>query len=160
MKTNTKQLAIYLPFRLNGVDSSNKKYMYRGVNDSGGECWDCETELKEKSHGVKPLMRSLNSLSKEINHNGEKFIPIKKLYSMLYGFTRAHLDIIECSLTCGIDEKEVSKAVLDYKGNYHYFSIKHSEVHEYSYEIVSKLVEWYFDINDLIAKGLAQEIND
>ena len=83
-----------------------------------------------------PILRPLD-LTKEIEHGGEKFVPIEKLGSkfstgscMLYPIT------------------------LDFNTN-ETFSINLLAYH-YVFE---KLIEWHFDIADLISKNQAIDIN-
>lgn len=78
----------------------------------------------------KPLLRPLSDLTKEIEHNGEKFVP---LYYNAFKHSYQHL--------------------IDFQNNFaHYKSVK--------YGILQRLFEWHFDVFSLIDKGLALNLND
>ena len=75
MKLEIKHLAPYLPYGLNvWLDSPNA---------SGGQGYMMELETINLESAIqrqaKPLLRPLSDLTKEIEHNGEKFMP----YSIL-----------------------------------------------------------------------------
>ena len=73
MKLELKHLAGYLPYKLKGI-------MYYG----GCVREDVELGLMDipvwlnGSYPIKPILRPLSDLTKEIEANGEKFVPIQK----------------------------------------------------------------------------------
>ena len=73
MKLELKHLAGYLPYKLKGI-------MYYG----GCDREDVELGLMDipvwlnGSYPIKPILRPLSDLTKEIEANGEKFVPIQK----------------------------------------------------------------------------------
>jgi len=107
---------------------------------------------------IKPILRPLSDLTKEIEVNGEKFIPIIALAKLFFCAKSAvleHKDIIDAGaygiqVSCFYDEHRYAY--------YQIFGdidlIEHNE-----YRVVQKLYEWHFDIHDLIGKGLAIDIN-
>jgi len=73
---------------------------------------------------IKPILRPLSDLAKEIEHNGEKFFPIDKLRpidSIIINKTGLRVDLIK--------------------------------------EDWERLYSWHFDVNNLIGKDLAIDIN-
>jgi len=83
----------------------------------------------------KPILHSLSDLTKEIEHNGEKFVPYKRL----------QFDI-DCDGQIGnrIDWGDSHSGIIfptEFLGD------------------ILKLIEWHFDIAGLIKKGEAIDIN-
>jgi len=81
----------------------------------------------------KPILRPLSSLTKEIEVNGEKFVPIEEL-KKIHNTTASY--------------KEVQEGIID--------QLKTDSI---PYWIVKKIYEWHFDIHGLIEKDLAIDIN-
>jgi hypothetical protein len=114
-----KHLAPYLPYGLKG------NYEVSEVVPSA------KFELRKKElrtdnidfflSYAKPILRPLSDLTKEIEVNGKKFIPIEEL-DMDISFTSDLLFLV-------------------------------------TYGDVEKLLEWHFDVFELIQKGLAVDIN-
>lgn len=81
-KLEPKHLAPYLPYGLKmKADEGTMIYEAKGINISE-QFWilikdrngfDCQIS------NIKPILRPLSDLTKEIEHNGEKFVPINKL---------------------------------------------------------------------------------
>lgn len=88
----------------------------------------------QKDFVGKPILRPLSDLSKEIEHGGEKFVPIEK--------------IIELDGMINISE-------INALGRY----IQNSGLKFVPFSIVEILVIWHFDIADLISKNQAIDIN-
>jgi len=87
---------------------------------------------------IKIIVRPLSDLTKEIEVNGEMFVPIEKLKERdsdieFLGFYQSTFAFI-------IDEKAVGIMAIPYY-------------------IIQQLIEWHFDIFNLIEKGLAVDIN-
>lgn len=77
-------------------------------------------------------LRPLSDLTKEIEHNGEKFVPMEFLHNS--------------GITGG---RELAQML--FEADYAIWDIK--------YATLQKLIEWKFDIADLISKGEAIDIN-
>lgn len=84
------------------------------------------------SCGFKPILRPLSDLTKEIEHNREKFVPIDDL--------------------AGRYNSECGEFLYRFKNNL-------SNIEDAPYTIMQKLFEWHFDVFGLIDKGLAIDIN-
>jgi len=131
MKLELKHLAGYLPYKV----KVSKIHTLNIGNGIGG----ISHVLTTHSKNYKPILRPLSDLTKEIEVNGEKFVPIEILNElfeinglentgngyMIYG-VRSENAII------AVDE------MIDY---------------------IEKLYEWHFDIHNLIKNGLAIDIN-
>ena len=130
----TKQefLAMSLPYGLKCKDSDllepNKIYKYIGTfyqvdNETGYE-------------KVKPILHPLSDLTKEIEYNGEVFVPTTKL-KLLYEFESDNICIIRMYINAGWT----------------------SSIVELPLDIVLQLISWHFDIAGLIDKEEAIDVN-
>jgi hypothetical protein len=138
MKLELKHLAPYLPYGLRGfyMDADYDKQ----IEVEGLYNYD---DIYNSEHGdmsfdyFKPILRQLSDLTKEIEVNGEKFVPIIKL-----AFTKSlsMYQFIDGAFYCN---------------NYGKFL----EIKEMPYIVIEKLFEWHFDVFGLIEKGLAIDIN-
>jgi hypothetical protein len=92
MKTiELKHLAPYLPYGLD-VETLDYKIDYVGKKydkligfhqwDKTGLLWSCILEGGSKPDvtRIKPILRPLSDLTKEIEHNGEKFVPMNRFF--------------------------------------------------------------------------------
>lgn len=136
MKLELKHLAGYLPYEL--------KYKDIPEGFDGVRILCIKTFGWCLRHG-KPILRPLSDLTKEIEVNGEKFVPIKVLDNSfrplsqdlnIYRFLTADLEI-------DIETEDYSQVISLMDG----------------FNIVQKLLEWHFDIYGLIENGLAIDIN-
>lgn len=84
---------------------------------------------------VFPILRPLSDLTKEIKHNGDKFIPIDWLEDKYY--------------TLSLNKE--AERLLDEDGV--------NWVNHLSYLLIIHLLEWHFDIFNLIEEKLAIDIN-
>jgi len=137
-KLELKHFAAYLAYEIEVIDEGNyecNKLSYYNYNF-----------LKKNSlYKLKPILRPLSDLTKEIEHNGERFVPIE--YFEIY------------------EENNLSK---DYGGfNIRVIELlesisKHNCYNDIDFlpnGVVKKLLEWHFDIFGLIEKGLAVDAN-
>ena len=84
MKLETKHLAAYLPYQLKLYAG---EYFVKKKLDVILDRLDVTTKAIDASNldgvwfidQVKPILRPLSQLTQEIEHNGEKFFPFKKL---------------------------------------------------------------------------------
>lgn len=140
-----------------GVHQWDKNCMYWSALTIGGS--------KPNIERIKPILRPLSDLSKEIEHNGEKFVPIIYL-SRLVDNGHNHIDskIHKSSnyitvMTDKCDDVENVKFRFIIEG---FSSIERSgePISLVTYDkIKSKLFEWHFDVFGLIEKGLAVDIH-
>jgi len=154
MKVNTlelKHLAPYLPYGLridisyyNDEDDDYKvsgSYDYPIVTGvdirfdnlvcyySRSSSYGIDITQEYAMEHIKPILRPLSDLTKEIEVNGEKFVPKDKLFLG-------------------------DKSWINFKS-----SIKKYALHCEPYWIIQKLYEWHFDVFGLIEEGLAIDIN-
>jgi len=168
-----KYIASYLPFGLKGV------FQVRDVFSNSPE----ESRIKDlRTDNVdffrdfcKPLLRPLSDLTKEIEHNGERFVPIVEI-GKLCGFTNLERFEVDDYIGYGWDEQgmeDVSSYEFAYNQEAMTFGVcydVYSESRAFIYEVggyleVQKLLEWHFDIfktpsgKSLIESGLAIDKN-
>ena len=96
----------------------------------------------EERDEVFPILHPLSDLTKEIEHKGEKFNPSHKLGTEIRGgiefYKPSNFD-----LEINFESPNYSTQIDLYDG----------------FLIIQKLIEWHFDIADLISKGEAIDVN-
>jgi len=140
-----KELAAYLPYELKVIGFNNyiNKDMVCDLTDRN--LW---THVENQS---KPLLRPLSSLTEEIEHNGEMFVPLDEL----------------------TEGETVSMSLNDYADDWdsrtHYSFKRYVEewvkgdIHHMDflpYGFIEKLHEWHFDTAKLLGRGLAIPIKE
>ena len=146
-----KHLSPYLPYNLELIyndclNSRKIKAILTGISKSG-----IETTYKRKTNGcvgdlmewvghnnisemqVKLLLRPLSDLTKEIEVNGERFVPIEWLEDKYYT----------------LDLHKQCKRIVE----------EPMWVNQCDYMLIMHLIEWHFDVFQLIEKGLAIDLN-
>lgn len=99
---------------------------------------DIYLNWKPSLYKIKPIVRPISDLEKEITHNGETFVPIdflKNKYQDIYFYT---------------ENNKVNLSV--FFRNYSYFY--------HWYEILNHLYEWHFDVFGWLEKDLAINYNE
>lgn len=155
-KLELKHLAGYLPYGLKFVSELDKPYDEYGKQP----IWTCsgitmlfgdnflnniETNDAYPMHLCKPILRPLSYLTKEIEVNGEKFVPIEILSEELEGITFGKTS----------DFYDNLKRLM-----FHFYDRNEVEINiEDCLFLISKLYEWHFDIYGLIENNLAIDIN-
>ena len=137
MKLELKHLAPYLSYGIS-IEVNFQKQKY--ITDSWGLKCQRDYLISEYERGVKkgltlnqvkPILRPLSDLTKEIEVNGEKIIPIR------------------------VFEKEE-----DFESNLQTLKlINNNNLDKFPYKWYVKLLEWHFDTDNLIGKKLAIDIN-
>lgn len=141
MKLTIEHLAPYLPDGLKFVNSEFTEYTFPlvAVSNISYELNDDDSGIEvilfdDETH-IKPLLRPLSDLTKEIEHNGKKFIPAKVLWG------------------CDADE-ENDFDVYGTIPEYWKLCIK-QPITDWEYGFVQKLFSWHFDVFSLIEQNLA-----
>jgi hypothetical protein len=150
MRLEIKHLAAYLPYGLKGIYSeyidkektdlgSFEKEELIGLNFKEEKIFLTFGYVTERDDFV-PILRPLSDLEKEIEVNGEKFVPIEffgeHYTDHLVKFEKPDCIVLE-------DSYLLSQNVLGAP-----------------FAIIEKLFEWHFDVFGLIEKGLAIDINN
>ena len=95
----------------------------------------------QKDFVGKPILRPLSDLTKEIEHGGEKFVPIDRVAEF---FIEGTEDVLEQSI-----------AAIEYFIENNFFS----RMEYLPFILFQKLIEWHFDTYNLISKNQAIDIN-
>lgn len=144
MKLEFKKIVHHLPY---GLSYMNPVHNTVGYFDNS--CFDDGWEL---IYDVKPILRPLSDLTKEIEVNGERFVPIERLFEMVARNKKPEyqkyyyidsLNYLECSHPGTAETLTLIK-----------YDVMKNQAH-----LVEKLFEWHFDIHGLIDAGLAIDIN-
>jgi hypothetical protein len=130
-----KHLAPYLPYglKIKVIDTNFYKYDVMTLCDKSGLSNIGLSDLLDEPQDFKPILRPLSDLTKEIEVNGEKFVPRKEFEMMYLGNT------IEYQLFfSNFDKKYITSL---------------------NFNCVQKILSWHFDIFGLIDAELAIDIN-
>lgn len=144
-KLKLKHIAPYLPYNLKCVfhtnynGGTNTIQEITGIGDSYGTyrntCYQC---IDISFTQIKPILFPLDCLTKEIEVNGERFVPIEKLE--IEGFK---MSLNDFGITLHNDNDYSFGYAIDVYNN-----------------IIIKLLSWKFDIFGLIEKGLAFPVTE
>lgn len=133
MQLELSHLACYLPYGLKMKVNDVQFYGYKVMTlcDKCGLSNIGISTVIDELQDFTPILHPLSDLTKEIEHNGEKFVPIERL-----------IEDFDKHGENGFD-----------------FSYLNTSPLNYPYYIVQKLFEWHFDVFGLIESGLAVDIN-
>lgn len=136
-KLTIEDLAPYLPY---GLKIDTKGYFYEFI------LTPIELDVASfNEKGWKPILRPLSDLTKEIEHNRERFMPSEWFEIGDEGNNSEEYDSGNIKLV-----KNIQWASLDSSGH---------DARRLPYGVVIKLIEWHFDVFGLIEKGLAVDLN-
>jgi hypothetical protein len=162
-KLTIEHLAAYLPY---GVKAEMLDYRrdYVGLKYDtiiGIHQWSKKGDWCVLTNGgskpdllhIKPILRSLSDLTTEIEHKGEKFVPMEELLKIKHKkWFDSHLDSRYSEITSE-DVPAYAKAYFSFMATLEVRIFKGS-IHNEEYWIVQKLLEWHFDIFGLREKNL------
>lgn len=169
MNLELKHLASYLPYKLK-VINYEKPLNARLVDLIAGKPYE----------QYKPILRLLSDLTKEIEINGEKFVPIIELFKMRTQHLSDSIDkyYIENDTAilklqenaypdgemsyCHFFEIDIEPEAVNFSLATEYYKIDTDGIWKEEFGFVGnefnmlqKLYEWHFDVFGLIEKGLA-----
>ncbi len=127
--------------------------IYIGEGEFEGSLWKYRDNTFVNFHtGIKLILRNLSDLTKEIEHNGKKFIPITKLTGCTdlsrFEFYDDYI-LLKDAMYC-----------TDGKGSRDYKIYTAPRTISFNLQgVVGLLIEWHFDIFGLIEQNLAVDIN-
>lgn len=165
MQLELKHITGYLPYGLKILDFVNggKSLIDDTYLLDPKNCHRCLTFAKETE---KPILRPLSDLEKEIEVNGEKFVPLYKLCKM-QGFTMSndweYSFNTEFNIVAMMKSKDWIFRYMNSEKSFWLngtadYNKKHQKSHK-QLEMFEKLYEWHFEIHGLIEKRLAININ-
>ena len=134
-------LAISLPYGLKGIIKGKENvcgsFIYKLYScNSETNVVELVGETNLKTDEFKPVLHKLSDLTKEIEHNGEKFVPVHRLLEHSY----FNLDAM------------TNKDIMEFADIY-------SNVDLTTVNDLPLYLEWKFDIAGLIDKGEAIDVN-
>ena len=144
-KLELKHLAPYLPYglKIRSSEGTTEILGYEWVY--GKIIYQFDTDDDTGDFGfddpIKPILRPLSDLTKEIEVDSEKFIPLDYL---------------------NINYEAISlKAAMDTKGNFLIWNetTLTSNYRGFEWQVMQKLFEWHVDVFGLIKEGLVIDIN-
>jgi hypothetical protein len=161
MKLELKHLAPYLPYSLMVKRMSQIYVLTSDII--------ARREKNGTLHLIKPILHPLSDITKEIEVNGEKFVPMEILFSLIPSHN--YVDYVgplnhpsyqiddgwnHCiSHGTGADELTFS-----FTGNSFWLMVGYNiELLDNQLQLFEKLFEWHFDVFNLIPEGLAIDIN-
>lgn len=170
MKIELKHLAPYLPYGLKiYISGENAVFEIVGLNTNFIEYHEIGRTITEQEEYkyCKPILRNLSDLTKEIEVNGERFIPIIKISKIIADI---HNDDRDSEWSIKDDGRLIIKTPWDlriemfYKTESICWSVYDSwnrkELRtKNQYLAMQKLFEWNFDVFRLIDAGLSIDIN-
>lgn len=143
-KLEIKHLAPYLPYGLR-VDYAGDYATLKGVDSNGTLCIDDDNEGCNfvNIKYIKPILRPLSDLNNIIYVDSKKILPYEELYKI-----RKNVEIykplnITHNIEILIDTENYSQEIDLFDG----------------YLIIQKLLEWHFDIYNLMENNLTIDIN-
>jgi len=158
-KLTLEHLAPYLPYGVLFISEMDKPYdeygrqpiwTLNGISEMFGD-YCLLTKQNSDAYDIvtcKPILHPLSELTKEIEHNGDTFVPILKWCDLpdwatviSKGYSNKHY-----YATFGIEDDIVTYKIP-------------TDVNSMNYYTVQKLFSWHFDLHGLIDKNLAVDIN-
>lgn len=174
-KSELKHILGYLPYQLN---AEYKEFLdiqktdlgaFSNVEITGIDFQNNRVLIRNgyvtERDSIKPILRPLSDLTKEIEVNGEKFMPIIELAKLALSVKVLIKPIIDERFSKVTFEGHnedymflVNKG-LDFCLSNISFGSSHNIRISNQIQLFEKLYECHFDIHDLIGKGLAIDIN-
>lgn len=152
-KLELKDLAPYYAYEL--LFMSKYKTIHKlGIhNEMRGK--GIESRTIDQCLEMKPLLRPMSDLTKEITHNGETFIPIVRLLRMKF----PDEPLIGRYSIIKVSKSGYPRAYFEFMATKD-IRIYPFELFDAPYWIIQKLQEWHFDTEKLIERGLAINLNE
>ena len=143
-KLELKHIAPYLPYGL-----KTKYFLSDAIVLNEGQPEDIRDKNLTSDNVnfvlsfCKPILYPLSWLTKEIEHNGKKFMPIAKIISEVH-------NIYYDKLKAGEDIKSRSnRKVYNIGWEDNWWKIEFGEITSLRYDYVQKLIEWHFNVFNL-----------
>lgn len=133
MELKLEHIAPYLPYGLKiKYRNGNPERLTGTVTGIEGNLVITGYHIVPMNGTFKPLLRPMSDITKEIEHNGERFVPID-------------------SISKKFDFSIIEHAFLEQNAG----SNKFNWIRSISYPVILKLISWHFDVFGLLDKNLA-----
>ena len=165
-----KHLAAYLPYGLKAVNEiRNFTVEIKGLQTDNDVIHNLG---KSPIKFIKPILRPLSDLTKEIEVNGEKFVPMMELFMLIHDYhlvviNNGKLDYSDNNITYQIDDEynhcitfKKEETTLSYDKYEQRFNITQgwNDITFNYIEMHNKLLEWHFNVFNL-PENLFVDIN-
>lgn len=158
-------MAMSLPYELKlQFKEREEKYCRKQVIGTLGGIYSdgtivCHDTVNAFPAKFKLILRPLSDLTKEIEHNGEKFIPALELIKLEEKYNNWKDIAPTIPYDIKIINKPFGKVLKVSKVEHWVIYLSLNEMERAKYYIVSQLIKWKFDIANLIPKGEAIDVN-
>jgi len=164
-----EEIAGYFPYKLKCIYVNTKVELIlidTTVNASEGASIALYHHIGRSMHycgltSFKPILRPLSDLTREIEHNGGKFMPIVELAKIGIPYkidAVLFTEVIEDTYALHYESKDEEYVFgFDKDGFYHKCVMPLHALNQL--QLFQKLYEWHFDIHGLIEQGDAIDIN-
>lgn len=151
-KLELKHLSGYLPYALKVLSRETifEMDVYSNMRGSGIKKIEIHSVI---SNQMKPILRPISDLTKEIEVNGEKFVPIYRINYIPYKSNFIHPP------KQGICDRDIDETLCFAAGGSWEGGVEEGIDTFQFLTLYNKLYEWHFDVFGLIEKGLAIDIN-
>ena len=153
-KLTLEQLSVYSPYGLKLLSNKNEIAVLAGMHDWLIFADTSDTEREYYYDEVKLILRPLSDLTKEIEHNGEKFVPIIELFKIEWP-NHAKAYFWDWDFEIVQNWVKVSNT-----GTAKSTTVNLQQISKNEFWLIQKLLSWHFDVFGLIDKGLAVSIHD
>lgn len=140
MKLEPKHILKHLPYDVQVLDLITNKAFALDVDNLSQTLNDIE-----HLNSVKLALHPLSDLTKPITHKGETFVPMDMINN---NTNDSYSFCVEFIINGYGKDKILFSHKYDYDFTFEEFD-----------EVMNKLLEWHFDIDNLIGHGLAVDIN-
>lgn len=158
MSLSIRELSVYLPWNLRCELPSYTGILYSLQSNSVADFlieedgFDYALSPNYYLGEIKPILRPLSDLNKEIEVCGKKFVPLDIL------FPYDDLEYVTYSskpgeLTLSVTYKMMGEVFTD-------LVVSRNSIDNCDYGVVSRMAEWHFDLFGLIDRGLAVSVHD
>ena len=166
MALKKKHIAPYFPWEVQFKEGEQEPKVISALYDNS---LACPTDFSPRRFDrVKLILRPLSDLAKDIEQNGERFVPMGELLKITLQKTFNYLENFEVkyvgenSNCYGISARcyEKDEAGFSFsEDNSFDFTLNSARLNINQLELYTKLFEWKFDIFNLIEKGEAIDVN-
>ncbi len=148
-----KEWSAYLPY---GLKFATKRG-YDTLSTLSEDMINCDFEEYYSLNEVKPILRDLSDLTKEIEHDGEKFVPIERLLDIESGINWSSSDYLLAESGVGeywVKLKGKKKSFVFGFNCYKKYFYMHSQFGDNKYvknqlQLFNRLFEWKFNVFQL-----------
>lgn len=149
MKLELKHLAPYLPYKLKMKGNQGGDVFHLLGLRNNETCLFFELSYWEDIFDFKPMLRPICDLTKEIEINGKKFVPMEYLFDFENPYNK-----IPKRMKYHYEEVP-NRISITHNATCRSTEVLFSEMGANPYWMMQKLFEWHFDVFGLINEGLA-----